>query len=815
MFDKAYTRAARGPRPSAGLLENTMVLAFGEFGRTPKINPAGGPRPLAAVLDHPLRRRPGPGRPGRRRLRRDRRLPQGSPGQRRPRSPRPSSRRSASTSSTSSRARRADRSRSSITAFKPSRSCSEAAMKPISTLLKLGATGGALALAGLLLPAGVTSMGVVALDTPRPAAEVAAPAGGWSFRNHVMPVLTKAGCNSGACHGAAAGKNGFKLTLRGYDPEVDYATLTRQAARPPRQPARAGAEPDPAQADDGHRRTAAGSASSADSLEYRSSPSGSPPGCAGPPRTTRRSARLEVGPRPRRWPPGPTQQLLVHAHYTDGHVEDVTRWVKFATGRRRRSRRWTRTAASRCRGTARPRSPSGTRAGCLRARRRRRIPNEIRRRGLRAAPPRRTSSTTWCSRSWRALQHRAVRTAAADARVHPPRLSSTRPASCPTARGGRAFRRGLRRRTSGRGWSTRCSSARSSSTTGRTSGPTSCWSPARKLAAERHVGLLQLDPRSASRRTSRGTGSRARSSRASGSTRRERRGQLLRPPQGPDRPDRERHRRRSSACRITCARCHNHPLEKWTQKQYYEMANLFARVGLKKRRAGRRHPGLLERRRGLNLVRLIPRTRQAAPAAAARRRGRCALDSSQRPPRAPRAWLTSPTTATSRGRSSTASGATSLGAAWSSRWTTCARPTRLRTRSCSTALTKDFVDHGFDVKHLIRTIMNSAAYQRSAARQRDEPAGRSLLLALPHPPAAGRGDARRDLAGDRRAEPVPGYPAGTRATAAPRLARDLVLPHRSSASRRGRSPARASAADRASVRRRCTPSTARRSTRSS
>ena len=33
--------------------------------------------------------------------------------------------------------------------------------------------------------------------------------------------------------------------------------------------------------------------------------------------------------------------------------------------------------------------------------------------------------------------------------------------------------------------------------------------------------------------------------------------------------------------RITCARCHNHPLEKWTQTQYYEMANLFARVGVK------------------------------------------------------------------------------------------------------------------------------------------------------------------------------------------------------------------------------------------
>ena len=50
-----------------------------------------------------------------------------------------------------------------------------------------------------------------------------------SFRNHVVPVLTKMGCNSGACHGAAAGKNGFSLTLRGYDPAADYDAITRQA----------------------------------------------------------------------------------------------------------------------------------------------------------------------------------------------------------------------------------------------------------------------------------------------------------------------------------------------------------------------------------------------------------------------------------------------------------------------------------------------------------------------------------------------------------------------------------------------------------
>ena len=51
----------------------------------------------------------------------------------------------------------------------------------------------------------------------------------WSFRNHVQPVLAKNGCSAGACHGAAAGQNGFKLSLRGYDNEGDYLALTRGA----------------------------------------------------------------------------------------------------------------------------------------------------------------------------------------------------------------------------------------------------------------------------------------------------------------------------------------------------------------------------------------------------------------------------------------------------------------------------------------------------------------------------------------------------------------------------------------------------------
>ena len=50
-----------------------------------------------------------------------------------------------------------------------------------------------------------------------------------SFRNQVQPILAKYGCSSGACHGAAAGQGGFKLSLLGYDNLGDHASITRAA----------------------------------------------------------------------------------------------------------------------------------------------------------------------------------------------------------------------------------------------------------------------------------------------------------------------------------------------------------------------------------------------------------------------------------------------------------------------------------------------------------------------------------------------------------------------------------------------------------
>ena len=50
-----------------------------------------------------------------------------------------------------------------------------------------------------------------------------------SFRHEVLPILTKAGCNSGGCHGKAEGQNGFQLSIFGFDPVADHDALVKQS----------------------------------------------------------------------------------------------------------------------------------------------------------------------------------------------------------------------------------------------------------------------------------------------------------------------------------------------------------------------------------------------------------------------------------------------------------------------------------------------------------------------------------------------------------------------------------------------------------
>jgi hypothetical protein len=51
-----------------------------------------------------------------------------------------------------------------------------------------------------------------------------------TFRNDVLAVITRAGCNTGKCHGSASGKDGFRLSLFGYDPAGDHYRITRELA---------------------------------------------------------------------------------------------------------------------------------------------------------------------------------------------------------------------------------------------------------------------------------------------------------------------------------------------------------------------------------------------------------------------------------------------------------------------------------------------------------------------------------------------------------------------------------------------------------
>jgi hypothetical protein len=144
-----------------------------------------------------------------------------------------------------------------------------------------------------------------------------------SFVRDVMPVMSKIGCNAGTCHGAQQGKNGFKLSLRGYDPLFDHQALTDDL--------------------EGRRFNRAAPEHSLMLLK----PSGGVPHMGGvliqpgepyyeimrawiadgvkldlrSPRVT----RIEISPQSATLPlPGMKQQMSVLATYTDGSVRDVS-----------------------------------------------------------------------------------------------------------------------------------------------------------------------------------------------------------------------------------------------------------------------------------------------------------------------------------------------------------------------------------------------------------------------------------------------------------------------------------------------------------
>ncbi len=150
------------------------------------------------------------------------------------------------------------------------------------------------------------------------------------FTNHILSLMARNGCNMGACHGALAGKGGFRLSLRGYDPISDHFNITRQdrGRRIERsQPESSLVLTKPSGIVD-HKGGVRLPESSSDYqlvLRWISR------GANGPQPTDPKLERLEILPAAIRLAPGNAQQLIVRAHYSNGRIEDVTRWAKYSS----------------------------------------------------------------------------------------------------------------------------------------------------------------------------------------------------------------------------------------------------------------------------------------------------------------------------------------------------------------------------------------------------------------------------------------------------------------------------------------------------
>ena len=152
----------------------------------------------------------------------------------------------------------------------------------------------------------------------------------WNFRHDVESILTKLDCNSGACHGALAGKGGFRLSLRGYDPESDYRSITRESL------GRRVEYGDPAKSLLLTKPTAAlphkgGLRLDPDSSDYQAIVQWITNGAKAPTAHDAKLQRISVLPKQSRLLQGDTSKLLVTAHYDSGATQDVTRWAKFTS----------------------------------------------------------------------------------------------------------------------------------------------------------------------------------------------------------------------------------------------------------------------------------------------------------------------------------------------------------------------------------------------------------------------------------------------------------------------------------------------------
>jgi hypothetical protein len=523
----------------------------------------------------------------------------------------------------------------------------------------------------------------------------------WSFRNHVIPVLTKMGCNQGACHGALAGKNGFKLTLRGYDPDADYDTLTRQSG------GRRVSLADPAASLILLKPTfgiphGGGKRFGKDALEYRVIEEWIAAGAPRPAAADPAIRGLEIFPASAVLAPGAEQQLAVRAIYSDGHTQDVTRWVKFSS-----SNEGVATVDDDGRvkmtGAGEAAVTLWYSSRVLYARLTVPFANVVSD-DIYKQFPRKNYVDDLAAAKWKSL-HLAPSKPAGDAeflrRAYLDAagiLPTTEEAENFLADTGAGKRSKLidtlpERDEFADYWAYKWSDVLLVSTKKLNS--TAMWAfydwiraavkdnkPWDQFAREIFLGsgstrqfgalnyfVLHKDPIEIS----------------------------------------ENATQAFLGQRITCARCHNHPLEKWTQTQYYQMANLFARVGVKngsqpgenvvfaKPSGDVLHP---------RLSRPLPPAPLDAPA--------IAIDSPEDRRAAFAKWLTSPDNAMFARTIVNRVWANFMGRGLVDPVDDLRATNPASNEELFAALTKDFVEHGYDVKRLIRTIMNSSAYQISS-----------------------------------------------------------------------------------------------------
>ncbi len=157
------------------------------------------------------------------------------------------------------------------------------------------------------------ALAIVAADDPAPP----------SFVNDVEPVLTRLGCNSGGCHGKLSGQNGFKLSLRGFAPEQDYLAITRDArgrriARSRPRESLLLAKPLMRVPHKGGEKLKAGTP------EYRTILAWIAAGAPGPTGKEPTVAKLAIEPPGGSYRPQDARPLKVVASYSDGSSRDVT-----------------------------------------------------------------------------------------------------------------------------------------------------------------------------------------------------------------------------------------------------------------------------------------------------------------------------------------------------------------------------------------------------------------------------------------------------------------------------------------------------------